>query len=48
VLDKRWFERILLAFFHVSPADLSTVDFVGDEDLREGEIAFCDFPAARP
>ena len=48
VLHKRWFERILLAFFQVYPADLSTVDFVGDEDLREGEIAFCDFPAARP
>jgi hypothetical protein len=47
VLHKRWFERILLAFFQVYPADLSTVDFVGDEDLREGEIAFCDFPAAR-
>lgn len=46
VLNKNWFERIVLAFFEQYPAELSTADFVGDEDLREGEVAFCDFPAA--
>jgi hypothetical protein len=47
-LNKNWFERIVLAFFEQYPVDLSTADFVGDERLREGEVAFCDFPAARP
>lgn len=46
-LNKNWFERIVLAFFAHFPADLSTADHVGDEDLRDGEVAFCDFPAAR-
>lgn len=47
-LHKKWFERIVVAFFQQYPADLSVVDFVGDEDLREGEMAYCDFPPARP
>lgn len=47
-LPKKWFERIVVGFFEKYPADLSLADCVGDEDLREGEMAYCDFPPARP
>lgn len=47
VLNPTWFERVVLAFFRQYPADLSTADALGDEDLREGESAFCDFPSPR-
>lgn len=43
-LKPDWFARVVLAFFKRNPADLSTIDALGDEPLREGESAFCDFP----
>jgi hypothetical protein len=46
-LNKKWFERIVLAFFEQNPADLSTTASIGGKELREGEVAFCDFPAPR-
>jgi hypothetical protein len=45
-LNKEWFARVVLAFFRRNPADLSTIHAIGDEPLREGESAFCDFPEA--
>ena len=43
-LKTDWFARVVLAFFKRNPADLSTTDALGDDPLREGESAFCDFP----
>ncbi len=47
LLHKKWFARLVLAFFENDPKDLSMAYSVGDEELREGELAYCDFPEAR-
>lgn len=48
VLTKKWFERVVLAFFQQRPENLSATDALGKEALREGESAFCDFPTLYP